>query len=79
LQAQQYYTNSIPFQAVLPIIREQKSGIIVNICSGNGRIGFAGASVHVSTKELYHFEGGSSMLVVRNGAPLKREIGSNCH
>jgi NAD(P)-dependent dehydrogenase (short-subunit alcohol dehydrogenase family) len=31
-------------------MREQKSGIIVNISSGNGRIGFPGASAYVSTK-----------------------------
>src|SRR2546428_6058230 len=37
-------------QAVLPIMREQKSGIIVNISSGNGRIGFPVASAYVSTK-----------------------------
>jgi NAD(P)-dependent dehydrogenase (short-subunit alcohol dehydrogenase family) len=31
-------------------MREQKSGIIVNISSGNGRIGFPGATAYVSTK-----------------------------
>src|SRR3989475_6968164 len=50
----QYETNVFGLirvtQAVLPIIREQKSGIIVNISSGNGRIGVPTASAYVSTK-----------------------------
>src|SRR2546428_8407904 len=37
-------------QAVLPIMRKQKSGIIVNISSGNGRFGLPGVSAYVSTK-----------------------------
>jgi NAD(P)-dependent dehydrogenase (short-subunit alcohol dehydrogenase family) len=37
-------------QAVLPIMRKQKSGIIVNISSGAGRMGYPGRSAYVSTK-----------------------------
>jgi len=50
----QYETNLFGVirvtQAVLPIMRKQKSGIIVNISSGAGRIGFPGMSAYVSTK-----------------------------
>lgn len=37
-------------QQVLPIMRKQKSGRIVNVSSGAGRIGFPGMSAYVSSK-----------------------------
>src|ERR687890_941977 len=50
----QYETNVFGLirttQAVLPTMRRQKSGTIVNISSGAGRFGLPGASAYISTK-----------------------------
>jgi NAD(P)-dependent dehydrogenase (short-subunit alcohol dehydrogenase family) len=48
-------------QAVLPIMREQKSGIIVNISSAAGRFGYPAESAYVSTK--FAIEGLSESMV----------------
>lgn len=50
----QYETNVFGLmrttQAVLSAMRKQRSGTIVNISSGAGRLGYPGASVYVSSK-----------------------------
>jgi NAD(P)-dependent dehydrogenase (short-subunit alcohol dehydrogenase family) len=48
-------------QAVLPIMRKQKSGIIVNISSAADRFGYPGESAYVSTK--FAIEGLSESMV----------------
>ena len=62
----QYETNLFGVtrvtQAVLPLMRKQKSGIIVNISSGTVTMGgFPGGSAYVSTK--YALEGLSNCMV----------------
>lgn len=47
-------------QAVIPIMRKQKSGRIINISSGAGRFGYPGGSAYVSTK--FAMEGLSESL-----------------
>ena len=53
----QYETNVFGLvrttQAVLPMMRKQKSGLIVNISSGIGRFGIPATSAYVSTKICY--------------------------
>jgi NAD(P)-dependent dehydrogenase (short-subunit alcohol dehydrogenase family) len=53
-------------QQVLPVMRAQESGIIVNISSGVGRIGFQGLSGYVATK--FALEGLSESLAYEVGS-----------
>ena len=46
---------------IIPLMREQKSGTIVNISSGAGQVGFPGISAYVSTK--FAIEGFSESLM----------------
>jgi NAD(P)-dependent dehydrogenase (short-subunit alcohol dehydrogenase family) len=61
---QQYETNFFGVvrvtQAVIPIMRKQKSGKIINMSSGAGRFGYPGGSAYVSTK--FAMEGLSESL-----------------
>ena len=61
----QYETNLFGVirvtQAVLPIMRKQKSAIIVNISSGAGRFGYPGGSAYVSTKFAIELDLSESM------------------
>ena len=61
---QEYETNFYGVvrvtQAILPIMRKQKSGRIINISSGAGRFGYPGGSAYVSTK--FAMEGLSESL-----------------
>lgn len=61
----QYETNVFGLirttQAVLPAMRRQRSGTIVNISSGAGRFGYPAASAYVSTK--FAVEGLSESLL----------------
>ena len=52
-------------QQVLPVMRAQGSGIIINISSGVGRIGFQGLSAYVATK--FALEGLSESLAYEVG------------
>lgn len=48
-------------QAILPIMRKQQFGIIVNMSSGAGRLGYPGGSAYISTK--FAVEGLSESMV----------------
>lgn len=72
---------------VIPIMRSQKSGTIINISSGAGQVGFPGISAYVSTKfaiegfsesltyELSPF--GIKVIIIEPGV-IKTNFFSNC-
>jgi short-subunit dehydrogenase len=72
---------------VIPIMREQKSGTIINLSSGAGQVGFPGISAYVSTKfaiegfseslmyELFPF--GIKVVIIEPGV-IKTNFFSNC-
>jgi NAD(P)-dependent dehydrogenase (short-subunit alcohol dehydrogenase family) len=86
----QYETNLFGVirvtQAVLPIMRRQKSGIIVNISSVAGRFGYPGGSAYVSTKfaveglsesMAYELEPFGIKVVLVEPGFIKTTIGNN--
>jgi NAD(P)-dependent dehydrogenase (short-subunit alcohol dehydrogenase family) len=86
----QYETNLFGVirvtQAVLPIMRKQKSGIIVNISSGAGRIAIPVQSAYVSTKfaieglsesMAYELEPFGIKVVLVEPGFIKTNIGNN--
>jgi len=72
---------------VIPLMREQKSGTIINISSGAGQVGFPGISAYVSTKfaiegfseslmyELFPF--GIRVIIIEPGV-IKTNFFNNC-
>src|ERR687886_135115 len=85
----QYETNFFGLirvtQAVLPIMRKQKSGTIVNISSGAGRFGFPSGSAYVSTKfaveglsesMLYELEPFGIKVVIVEPGVIRTNFGS---
>jgi len=72
---------------IIPIMRSQKSGTIINISSGAGQVGFPGISAYVSTKfaiegfsesltyELSPF--GIKVIIIEPGV-IKTEFFGNC-
>jgi NAD(P)-dependent dehydrogenase (short-subunit alcohol dehydrogenase family) len=86
----QYETNLFGVirvtQAVLPIMRKQKSGIIVNISSGAGKIAIPVQSAYVSTKfaieglsesMAYELEPFGIKVVLVEPGFIKTKIGNN--
>ena len=72
---------------VIPIMREQNSGTIINLSSGAGQVGFPGISAYVSTKfaiegfseslmyELFPF--GIRVIIIEPGV-IKTNFFNNC-
>jgi short-subunit dehydrogenase len=72
---------------VIPIMREQKRGTIINLSSGAGQVGFPGISAYVSTKfaiegfseslmyELFPF--GIRVIIIEPGV-IKTNFFNNC-